>query len=147
MERLGIGQHFFVELATQTSVSHIELKQQVTRRQGHVRHITNVPCTNDQTATIWIRSNLLLHIEDLIDALSISRFPRPPLLSVDRPQLSFGIAHSSQIDTLCSRRYAHSFRRARTKATQPECSSSAIAWSSVTASLAKDRTASDVRTD
>src|SRR6185369_4391595 len=81
-----------IHLAREPSISDIELKKQVTRRQGHLRNLAHVPRAHDQASRIGIPSDLVDDLTDLVNPSSIRSLPRSPLRAVDRPKLAVRIS-------------------------------------------------------
>ncbi len=77
-----------IKLTGKASFGHVELKQQMARRQCHLRNIGGVPSRHDQSPRIGIRANRFHNLSNLIDTPAIGRDPRPPLLAVDGAELA-----------------------------------------------------------
>src|SRR5882724_2216428 len=77
-----------IELTRQFSIGDIKLKQQVARRQRHLRNLTHVPRVDDQSPGVRIGFDLIDHLTDLIDRAPVRRPPRSPLRAIDGSQFS-----------------------------------------------------------
>ena len=80
-----------IELTTQFAVGHIELEQQVARRQSHVVYFGDVPGRDDVTARIRRAAQRVDDGRDLVDVTALSSRPRAPLVPVDRSEFTLGI--------------------------------------------------------
>jgi hypothetical protein len=81
-----------IKLTGKFALGHIELKQQVARRERHSRHVGRVPGAHNQPARIRIRADGFDDFADLIDALARRCGPRPPLFAINRAKLAFVIS-------------------------------------------------------
>src|SRR6185312_7200692 len=77
-----------IELTGEPAVRHVELKERMAGHEVHLLELPDVPGTDQDAAGIRIAAKLLERHADLIDAASVGRQPRAPLLAVDRPQLA-----------------------------------------------------------
>lgn len=77
-----------VELARKPAVRNVKLKQHMARRQRHFRQIDDIPRAYDEPARIGIPFDFLENLRELIDNGAVGRRPRPPLLTVDRPEFA-----------------------------------------------------------
>ena len=66
----------------------MELEQAVARRERHLRNIRRVPGGDDQAPRIGVAADLGEHFGDLVDDAAIRLLPAPPLMTVNRPQLT-----------------------------------------------------------
>ena len=77
-----------VKLAAKSSVGDIELKEDMTRRQSHLIHLTHVPRRNQQSTRIGIGLDIMNQILNLVDVAAIGTTPATPLTAVDRSQIT-----------------------------------------------------------
>ena len=77
-----------VELAGKPTVQDIELEQAMAGSQRHLRNIRRVPGGDDQAPRIGVAADLGEHFGDLVDDAAIRLLPAPPLMTVNRPQLT-----------------------------------------------------------
>ena len=77
-----------IELQTQFTVRHIELKQAMTGRQSHLLHFRHIPCTHHHPAAVGVFLNHLHDIGNLVYRTAVVIRPRSPLMSIDRTQLA-----------------------------------------------------------
>ena len=80
-----------VELARQTPVGHIELEQNVARRQRHLVDLAHIPRRYQQTPRIGIVLDLLDKGRNLVDMAAVGASPRAPLMAVDGTQVAVGV--------------------------------------------------------
>src|SRR5262245_56014458 len=80
-----------VELAAQLTFLHIELKERVTRRQGHLLDLAYIPRADDQPTAVRVGSDLLDHVINLMDGTPFRRAPVAPLRPIDPAQVSVSI--------------------------------------------------------
>lgn len=80
-----------VELARQTALRDIELKQAMARRQRHAIDVGRIPGADDEAARIRVAPDGIDDIADLIDDAAVGRGPRAPLPAVDRPEFALGV--------------------------------------------------------
>ncbi len=77
-----------VELAGEPPVGHVELEQQVTRREAHARDLGDVPGADDHAARVRIAAERINHRLHLVEALPVGRGPRAPLRAVHGAELA-----------------------------------------------------------
>ena len=90
-ERIGTA---LVKLATEFALAglaypaHVELKQAMARRQGHLVDFGHIPCTHQVAARIGIVLEAVDQILDLVDVPAIGGRPAAPLVAVNRTQVT-----------------------------------------------------------
>jgi len=77
-----------VELAAQPPLGHVELEEQVARRQPHPVELAHVPGADDVPTRVRVPAELFDHPAELIDGLAIGGTPAPPLGAVDRTEVT-----------------------------------------------------------
>ena len=87
-----------VQLARQPPFGHIELKQHMTRRQGHLFDFGNVPRRDDDSARFGITADQVDRLGNLIDETAVGPGPRTPLVTVDVVQITEAVTLDGRLD-------------------------------------------------
>ena len=61
-------------------------------RQCHAIHIAGVPCGDQMAARVGVLFQAVNELDDLVDLASVSRFPVPPLMAVNGPEITVFIS-------------------------------------------------------
>ena len=84
-EQIGTA---LIELTTELSLTDVELKERVARRQRHGIHLGRIPGADDEPATVGVLANLRDDLIDLMNRAPISPAPVGPLGPVHATQVS-----------------------------------------------------------
>lgn len=77
-----------VELEAEASVSHVELKERVAGGQVHVRQVGHVPRADNHAARVGRLTDIVDDVANLVDVTAVVVGPRPPLISVNVPEVT-----------------------------------------------------------
>ncbi|GMA20152.1 hypothetical protein GCM10025862_21730 [Arsenicicoccus piscis] len=77
-----------VELAGQPPVRDVELEHRVARWQRHLVDLGDVPRRDDVPAAVGVGAQRVDDAGDLVDVPAVRRRPGPPLVPVDRPEVT-----------------------------------------------------------
>ena len=77
-----------IELAGEFAVSHIKLKETVTRRQRHFVDVCDIPGAHNDASAVGVVLNEIQGLRDLVDLLSVRSGPASPLHAVDGPEVA-----------------------------------------------------------
>ena len=79
-----------IQLATQPSVGHIELKQDVARGQVHLFQLAHIPGRHEQAARVRVGLDVVYQLAYLVHLAAVLRAPAAPLMAIDGTQLAVG---------------------------------------------------------
>ena len=77
-----------VELAIQFSISDMKLEKGMAWHQRHLIKFTNVPSRDNDSSAVWIGFDGFDGLLNLVNDSAILGFPFPPLLAIDRSEVS-----------------------------------------------------------